>query len=197
MSHVRVGFALCGSFCTFSEVIKQMEQLVKNGAEVTPIMSTAASTINTRFGLAEEHIEKIEKICGKKVIKSIEDAEPIGPKKMFDILIVAPCTGNTLAKLRCSVTDTPVLMAIKSHLRNNRPVLIAVSTNDGLSASAKNIGYLMNQKNIYFVPFAQDDPILKPSSAVADFTKIQLSLHSALEGKQIQPVLLSSPQYEL
>jgi len=187
---IRVGFALSGSFCTFDNAVKEIEALILNNADVTPIMSFMAAKTDTRFGTADSFIQKIEGITGKKIIRTIEDAEPIGPKKLFDILIIEPCTGNTLGKLAAGITDTPVLMAAKAHLRNGRPLLIAVSTNDGLSGSAKNIGLLMGQKNIFFVPHRQDDHILKPTSIVADFDKTLLAMHAALEERQIQPVLL-------
>lgn len=185
----RIGIAMCGSFCTFSKAFEQMIKLKASGAELTPIMSYNASSLDTRFGTAEENVMTAETICGRGVINTIPLAEPIGPKKMFDLLIICPCTGNTLAKLAAGITDTPVTMAVKSHLRNGRPVLIAVSTNDALSASAKNIGALLNIKNIYFVPFKQDDFIKKPRSAVADFSLIPAAADAALEGRQIQPIL--------
>ena len=190
MSVVRVGFAMCGSFCTFSQVIPQIAALVKEGADVYPIMSQMAATTDTRFGKAEDFVQQIEKICGKKIISTIAEAEPIGPKKLLDILIIEPCTGNTLGKLANGITDSSVTMAAKSQLRNNRPVLIAVSTNDGLTAGAKNIGMLQNYKNIFFVPYRQDDCEKKPSSLVADFSKTSVAMHSALEKIQIQPMLL-------
>ena len=189
MSLVRVGFALCGSFCTFSQVVPQIKNLVMDGADVTPIMSPIASSTDTRFGKAKNFRDSIEEICNKKIITTIHDAEPIGPKKLLDILIIEPCTGNTLAKLANGITDTSVTMAAKAHLRNNRPVLIAVSTNDGLSMAAKNIGILQNCKNVYFVPYKQDDPYKKPTSLVADFDKTILAMHAALEKSQIQPLL--------
>lgn len=185
----KIGIAMCGSFCTFSRAFEQMIKLKAAGAELTPIMSYHASTLDTRFGTAEENIMTAESICGKGVINTIPLAEPIGPKKMFDLLIVCPCTGNTLAKLAIGITDSPVTMAVKSHLRNGSPVLIAVSTNDALSASAKNIGALLSTRNIYFVPFRQDDFIKKPRSAVADFSQIPAAAEAALEGRQIQPIL--------
>lgn len=187
---VKIGFAMCGSFCTFSKAFEQMIKLKAAGAELTPIMSYHASTLDTRFGTAEENIMTAESICGNGVINTIPLAEPVGPKKMFDLLAVAPCTGNTLAKLAMGITDTPVTMAVKSHLRNGRPVLIAVSTNDALSASAKNIGALLNTKNIYFVPFKQDDFIKKPTSAVADFSRLPEAALAALSGNQLQPIII-------
>lgn len=190
MNSIRVGFALCGSYCTFAKVIPIIEQLKLQGADITPIMSENAYCTDTRFGKAQEHIQRIETICEKKIISTIAEAEPIGPKKLLDILIIEPCTGNTLGKLASGITDTCVTMAAKAHLRNNRPVLIAVSTNDGLSTSAKNIGILHNQKNIFFVPYLQDDPLLKERSLVADFDRTIIAMHNALENRQIQPVIL-------
>lgn len=188
--NVKIGIAICGSFCTFSKIFEQMIKLKAMNADLTAIMSYNASSLDTRFGTAEENIKTAEKICGKKIIDTIPLAEPIGPKRMFDLLIVAPCTGNTLAKLANGITDTPVTMAVKSHLRNGSPVLIATSTNDALSASAKNIGTLLNIKNMYFVPFGQDDFLLKPTSLVADFSKIPEAAKAALEGRQLQPIIL-------
>jgi dipicolinic acid synthetase B subunit len=172
MNKTHVGFALCGSFCTFSQVIPIMKELVDEGLEITPIMSQAAYTTNTRFGDAQEFVNEIESICGKNVIHTIFQAEPIGPKKLLDVLVVEPCTGNTLGKLANGIYDTSVTLAVKAHLRNNRPVVIGVSTNDALCASAPSIGKLMATKNYYFVPYGQDDEIKKPKSMVADFTKI-------------------------
>ena len=192
MAEIRAGFAICGSFCTFSKVIPQMQNLVNKGVEVYPIMSGIAYSTDTRFGKSKDFQDEIEGICKKKIISTIEDAEPIGPKKMFDILIIAPCTGNTLAKLSNGLADTSVTLAAKAHLRNQRPVLIGVSTNDALGAAAKNIGSLMNYKNIFFIPMRQDDWNGKPNSIVADFTKIYDATLKALEGIQIQPLLLQA-----
>ena len=189
MNNINIGFALCGSFCTFSEVIAEMKKLSDKGYNIFPIMSFNAYHTDTRFGKAEEHIRRIEEICGKKIISTIPDAEPIGPKKMLDILVIEPCTGNTLAKLANGITDTPVTLAAKSHLRNNRPLLIAVSTNDALSGSAKNIGKLMNIKNIYFIPFSQDNPLGKPRSVIADFGKTEDAILHAIKNEQIQPII--------
>ena len=186
---IKIGMAMCGSFCTFSKAFEQMIKLKAAGAELTPIMSYHAATLDTRFGTAEENIMTAENICGRGVINTIPLAEPVGPKKMFDLLIVCPCTGTTMAKLAAGITDTPVTMAVKSHLRNGRPVLIAAATNDALSASAKNIGTLLNIKNIYFVPFKQDDFVKKPRSAVADFSVIPEAAKAALNGRQLQPIL--------
>lgn len=184
-----VGFALCGSFCTFSRVIEQIVNLKKLNYDVIPIMSQTAYETDTRFGKAEDFIAEIEEICKNKVIHTISGAEPIGPAKMLDVLVIAPCTGNTLAKLTAGITDTTVTMAAKSHLRNRKPVLIAVSTNDGLSSAAKNIGQLLNYKNIYFVPMGQDDCEKKPNSVIADFEKIPDAVEAALKGTQLQPIL--------
>lgn len=186
---MKIGFAMCGSFCTYAQVFPVMELLARD-YDVTPIFSAAASTIDSRFGTAAEHLAQATEICGKQPITTIGQAEPIGPKKLFDALIVAPCTGNTLAKLAHSIADGPVTMAVKSHLRNGRPVILAVSTNDALGGAAENIGKLLARKHIYFVPFCQDDPKYKPTSMVADFSYIPETLQSALEGKQIQPLLL-------
>ncbi|MBR4291539.1 MAG: dipicolinate synthase subunit B [Oscillospiraceae bacterium] len=186
---MEIGFAMCGSFCTFSEVFPIMEQLAK-AHHVIPVFSFASASIDSRFGTAAGHLKRAEEVCGAKVLRSIEAVEPIGPKKLLDALVIAPCTGNTLAKLAHSIADTPVTMAAKSHLRNGRPVIVAVSTNDALAGAAENIGKLMARKHYYFVPFRQDDAEKKPTSIVADFTKIPQALEAALAGKQLQPVLL-------
>lgn len=185
----KVGFALCGSFCTFSKSFAALENLLEQGCDVIPIMSFNAYSLDTRFGRAEEHIERLESLCGRKIIHTIEDAEPIGPKKMTDVMLVANCTGNTLAKLAASITDTPVTMAVKSHLRNGGAVVLNIATNDALAGSAKNIFSLMNYKNYFFVPVLQDDCIGKPTSLMGDFGQIPAALCAALEGKQIQPIL--------
>ena len=190
MENLRVGFALCGSFCTFAKVVQTLKTVKEQYSDIIPIMSEKSVSTDTRFGKAEDFVRQIEEICGKKIISSVKMAEPIGPRALLDILVIAPCTGNTLAKLACGITDSSVTMAAKAQLRNNRPVLIAVSTNDGLSGSAPNIGELLERKNIYFVPFGQDDPDKKPCSLVADFTKIPESIAAAMQGKQIQPILL-------
>lgn len=190
MNNINIGFAMCGSFCTMSKALVQMQKLKDMGCNILPIMSYNLFHTDTRFGKAEEIINAAETISGNKVISSIKESEPIGPKKMTDIMLVAPCTGNTAAKLALGITDTTVTMAVKSHLRQKKPVLIAIATNDALGAAAQNIGRLMNTKHYYFVPFAQDDPIKKPNSLVADFELIPLALDSALQNKQIQPVLI-------
>lgn len=189
MNGIKVGFAMCGSFCTFSKALEQMEKLILLGYDVIPIMSFNAYSTDTRFGKAEDFRKKIEDMCGKKIISSIKDAEPIGPKKMTDIMLIAPCTGNTLAKLSYAITDTPVTMAAKSHLRQNKPLLLSIATNDALGASAQNIGRLLNVKHVYFVPFSQDDAEKKPNSLVAHFDFIPSSLEYALSEKQIQPII--------
>ena len=186
---MNIGFALCGSFCTYSEIFPVMELLTRDYA-LTPIFSDSAYGVDSRFGTAAEHIQLAAEICGTAPLHTIPQAEPIGPKKLFDALIIAPCTGNTLAKLAHSIADTPATMAAKSHLRNGRPVIVAISTNDGLAGAAENIGKLLARKHYYFVPFGQDDPLNKPTSLIADFNKIPLALEAALKGKQIQPLLL-------
>lgn len=185
-----IGFAMCGSFCTYANVFPVMEELAKHH-QIIPIFSFASGTIDSRFGTAAEHLQRAREICGRSPLQTIEGAEPIGPKKLLDALIIAPCTGNTLAKLAHSIADTPVTMAAKSHLRNGRPVIVAVSTNDALAGAAENIGKLLARKNYYFVPFGQDDAGKKPTSMVADFSKIPQTLVAALDGKQIQPLLLT------
>lgn len=191
MEKETVGFALCGSFCTFKKVIPQIKQLVNEGYKVIPIMSHTAYSTDTRFGEAKDFNNEIEEICNEKIIHTIKGAEPIGPKELLDVLVIAPCTGNTLGKLANGISDTSVTLATKAHLRNQRPVIIAVSTNDALGASAKNIGLLMNSKNIYFVPMEQDDYINKPNSIVADFKYIPDTVREVLATKQQpQPILL-------
>ena len=186
---MKIGFALCGSFCTFSKVFPVMEELAKDHS-VTPIFSQAAATLDSRFGKAAEFLARAERICGTATLLTIPEVEPVGPKKLFDILVIAPCTGNTLAKLAHSIADSQVTMAAKSHLRNGRPIVLAVSTNDALAGAAENIGKLLGKKHYYFVPFGQDDANGKPTSMVADFSKIPATLNAAMEGRQLQPVLL-------
>lgn len=184
-----IGFAMCGSFCTFSQVFPIMEQLAAVH-EVIPIYSPAAYGTDTRFGSAQDHIRRAASICGRDPLHTIPQVEPIGPKKLLDALVIAPCTGNTLAKLAHGIADTSVTMAAKSHLRNGRPVLIAISTNDALAGAAENIGRLLVRKNYYFVPFRQDDAVGKPASMVADMTLLPAALDAAVEGRQLQPVLV-------
>lgn len=186
---LRIGCAMTGSFCTFRKVFEVWRALKTAGAELIPIMSFNACSVDTRFYPACEAVGTFEEIAGRKVIASLNQAEPIGPKKLLDLLVVAPCTGNSLAKIAAGITDTPATLSVKSHLRNGRPVLIAVSTNDGLGQSAKNIGALLPVKNVFFVPFGQDDPIEKPNSLVAKFDLIPETALQALNGRQIQPVL--------
>lgn len=186
----KVGVIMTGSFCTFSKVIEQIKELVKRGADVIPIMSYNSYTLDTKFGEAKDIIKQIEDITGKKIINTIQGVEPIGPKKLTDIMLIAPCTGNTIAKLANGIVDTPATMAAKSHLRNGNPLVIAISTNDGLSGSAENIGKLLNRSNYYVVPFRQDNPITKPRSLVFDPNYIIKTLEEALDKKQIQPIIL-------
>lgn len=187
-SKKRLGFALCGSFCTFKKVLDEMERLAEI-YDITPIMSEGAASVDSRFGAAKEFCRRVTEICGKEPITTIADAEPIGPKALLDVLLIEPCTGNTLGKLANGITDTAVTMAAKAHLRNGRPLVIAVSTNDALGASAQNIGRLMNAKNVYFVPMGQDSPEGKPASMVAHFEKSAEAIESAILGKQLQPVI--------
>jgi dipicolinate synthase subunit B len=189
----RLGFVVTGSHCTLKEAIEQIGILAAEGAVITPVVSYSVSTMDTRFGKAADWCAKLEEITGKEVIKTISDAEPIGPGKLFDVVACVPCTGNTLAKLANGIIDTPALMAMKAHLRNQRPVVLAVSTNDGLGLNAKNIATLLNTKNIYMVPFGQDNPAAKPNSLVASLDRLLDTVCCALEGKQIQPVLIQYP----
>lgn len=186
---MNIGFAVCGSFCTYAQVFPVMETLAKSH-HVIPIFSPAAYMTDTRFGTAQSHIRKAAEICGADPLYAISQVEPIGPKKLLDVLVIAPCTGNTLAKLAHSIADTSVTMAAKSHLRNGRPILVAVSTNDALAGAAENIGKLLGRKHYYFVPFGQDDPTGKPTSMVADFARIPEALDAAAKGIQLQPILL-------
>lgn len=185
-----IGFAFCGSFCTYQKAMGALKALAGTYSRVIPIFSQASQETDSRFGRAAEHLQRAEEICGNPVWGTIAQVEPIGPKKLLDALVIAPCTGNTLAKLAHGIADGPVTMAAKSHLRNGRPVLLAVSTNDGLAAAAENIGKLLTRRNIYFVPFGQDDPEKKPTSLVAQFELLPQALEAALEGRQMQPVLV-------
>ena len=186
---MRIGVGICGSFCTFSQVLPMLEHLCREN-RVTPVLSYAAAQYDTRFYRAEEFRAELVRITGEQPIDSIVDAEPIGPKHLFDVMLIAPCTGNTLAKLNLGIVDTPVLMAAKAHLRNGAPLVIAPSTNDALSNAAANIGMLMNKKNIYFVPFSQDDPDKKPRSMVARFGLCAKAVEYAMQGRQIQPMIM-------
>ena len=190
LQQLKIGFAFTGSFCTIGKTIPQMERMIQSGAEIIPIFSPNVATLDNRFNKAAELRQRIEKLTGHQIITTIPEAEPIGPKKLLDALVIAPCTGNTLAKLALGITDTSVTMAAKATLRTKRPVVIAVSTNDGLSASGKNIGALLNTKNIFFVPFAQDDCVKKETSLVAKVDLIIPTLEMALDGRQIQPVIV-------
>lgn len=189
---LRIGYAMTGSFCTFEKSFQQAELLVKRGAELLPVMSEHASAIDTRFGTAAENISRLRSIAGKEVILSIAEAETIGPKELTDIMVVAPCTSNTAAKLASSVTDTAVTMAVKSHLRRGKPVVLAIASNDSLMGSAKNLGELFNRKNYYFVPMLQDDWINKPASLVAEFSMLPQAIEAALKGIQLRPIIYHS-----
>lgn len=190
MEQITVGFAFCGSFCTMGDAIAALEEATARYETVIPIVSETVAGTDSRFGAAHDFMREMERLCSRRVISTISGAEPIGPKGLLDALIICPCTGNTLGKLACGVTDSAVTMAAKAHLRNGGPLVLAIATNDGLAASARNIGTLLDKKNVYFVPFGQDDPEGKPTSLVADFTYIPRTVSAALEGKQLQPLLL-------
>ena len=189
LSGVKIGVALTGSFCTFEKIFIELEKLVKAGAEVYTIVSDATQQIESRFGTPEEYMRRLEEITGKKPMQTISEAEHIGPQSLFDVMVIFPCTGNTAAKLANGITDTPVLMGAKAHLRNNKPLVISISTNDALGMNMKNIGLLLNAKNIYFVPFGQDNPKKKNNSLIAHVDKLIPTLELALENKQYQPLL--------
>ena len=186
-----IGYCFCGSFCTIGKSIGILRSLVSEGNDILPVMSANVYETDTRFGKAEDIKRTVSEICGKEIVHTIEGAEPIGPKTKLDMLVIAPCTGNTLAKMAAGITDTPVTMAAKAQLRSNRPVVIALATNDALSANLKNIGALLSRKNIYFVPFGQDDYIKKPNSMIAHVDLIEDTIEKALIGRQIQPVIKS------
>ena len=190
MEQQQIGFAFTGSFCTYARALEALEETAQRYARVTPIVSERGGATDTRFGSAGGFVAEMERICGHPVIDSIVKAEPIGPKKLLDALVICPCTGNTLAKLAAGIADSAVTMAAKSHLRNGRPLVLAVSTNDGLAGAAKNIGALLDKKHVYFVPFGQDDPAGKPCSLVADFRRVPETVAAALQGEQLQPILL-------
>ncbi len=190
MQKIKAGFAICGSFCTIKDSLCELKKLALENYSVTPILSEIVATTDTRFTKADDLIKEVTEVCGREPIKSITEAEPIGPKALFDILAVCPCTGNTLAKLAAGITDSSVTMAVKAHLRNNRPVVLAIATNDALGSSAKNIGALLNMKNIYFVPFGQDDACNKEKSMIADFSLLLKTMEAALENRQIQPLII-------
>lgn len=183
-----IGFCMTGSFCSFEKALAVLKTLTES-YEVLPIMSYNAYSLDNKFGRAAEFRDRVEKLCGKEIIHTIPDAEPIGPKIHLDCLVVCPCTGNTLSKIACGICDTPATMAIKAQLRNERPVLLALATNDGLSGSATNIGKLLQRRHIYFVPYSEDAPFKKPRSLVCDFEKVPQALNEALKGQQIQPIL--------
>ena len=185
-----IGYALCGSFCTFSKSVRILSELKQTGYDILPIMSEIAADTDTRFGKAADFVWQIEDICGRKVVRTIPDAEPLGPGIPLEALLICPCTGNTLAKMANGITDTPVCMAAKAHLRSDRPLVITLASNDALSANLRNIGTLLSRKNIYFTPLRQDDPVSKPHSLVADFDKVPEALGAALEGKQLRPLFL-------
>ncbi|MBQ5902136.1 MAG: dipicolinate synthase subunit B [Clostridia bacterium] len=190
MINLKVGYAMCGSFCTLKRAVEEIKVLKEKDFDIYPIMSPITYSTDTRFGKAADFISEVEEICGKKIICTVKDAEPIGPKGLLDVLVISPCTGNTLGKIANGITDSSVSMAAKAHLRNGRPLVLTIATNDALSASAKNIGALMNTKNVYFVPFGQDDAFKKPTSLISDFSLIYDTVISALDGKQLQPILL-------
>lgn len=187
----RIGFGMTGSFCTFDKIIPQIQKLVDSGADVTPILSNIVATADTRFMTKQQLFDKLKSITGKEPLTTIVEVEPIGPKKLLDVMVVAPCTGNSLAKLANGIADTPVLMAVKSHLRNQRPVVIAVSSNDILGNNARSLGTVLIMKNVFLVPFRQDDPIKKQNSVVADMDLILPTIEAALEGKQLEPIMLA------
>ncbi|SBW08928.1 Dipicolinate synthase subunit B [uncultured Eubacteriales bacterium] len=192
MEEKTVGFAFCGSYCTFDKAMETLEKVHGLYGDVYPIVSERSAATDTRFGAAHDFMREMQRICDKRVISTIKDAEPIGPKKLLDVMVICPCTGNTLAKLAAGITDSSVTMAAKAHLRNSKPLIIAVSTNDGLSANAKNLGVLLEKKYVYFVPFRQDDPLKKPASLVSDFTLVPAAIEAALQGRQLQPILLGA-----
>lgn len=185
-----IGYAICGSFCNFENSFRQLENLVNSGNEVLPIMSYNAYSTDTRFGKAEDFIKRAEKLCGKKVIHTLKDAEPLGPKIRLECLCICPCTGNTLAKLSCGICDTPVTLAAKAHLRNERPMVIALASNDSLLGNAENFGRMLARRNVFFVPLQQDDATGKPRSLVCDFSMVEQTITEAKCGKQIQPIII-------
>ncbi len=189
MKNIRIGWAMCGSFCTHAKALAQLELLAAR-YEILPILSETAAGTDSRFGAAQALRKRLKELTGCPPLCTVAEAEPIGPQKLLDVLVAAPCTGNTLGKLAAGITDTAVTMAVKAHLRNDRPVVLALATNDGLSGSAASIGTLLNRRGYYFVPFGQDDPEKKPRSLMADFSRIEETVAAALEGRQLQPILL-------
>ena len=192
LAGLKIGFSFTGSFCTLRDSFISVKSLIDEGAEIFPIVSNSVKSHDTRFGKAKDFLEEIEKITGKSVIDSIVSAEPIGPKSYLDLMVIAPCTGNTLSKIANGITDTPVTMAVKAHLRNQKPVVISVATNDALGANSKNLGILLNSKNVFFVPFYQDGPHSKSNSIVANLTLVKQTVLEALKAKQLQPVVLGN-----
>lgn len=192
LKNKKIGFGITGSYCTFLPALQEIVSLINEGAEVFPILSQAASSVDTRFGKAADWLEKLHIMTGKEPITTIEAAEPIGPKNILDVLLIAPCTGNTLAKFANGITDTPVLMAAKAQLRNEKPVVLGISTNDGLGANARNLGVLLNVSNVYFVPFGQDNPLEKNNSLIAHWQLLTETVILALQGEQIQPLLVGA-----
>ena len=190
MEHKTIGFAVCGSFSTHNRAMAALEQVAAQYEQVIPIVSEITAATDTRFGTAHDLMREMERICDRRVIRSVFEAEPIGPQKLLDLLVIAPCTGNTLSKIAAGITDSAVTMAAKAHLRNGRPVVVAVASNDGLSGSAPALGQLLMRRNLYFVPFGQDDPHAKPTSLIADFSQIPQTIHAAFQGCQLQPLLL-------
>lgn len=193
MKKTTLGLAMCGSFCTFSRVLDAFEALDRERFDLVPIMSQVSFETDSRFGPAAQFRERLEALCGREIVHTIEEAEPFGPKKLLDVLVIMPCTGNTLAKLASGIADGPVTLAAKAHLRNERPVIVAVSTNDGLAGNAANLGALLNRRGYYFVPFGQDSAFKKPRSLVADFAKLPQTVDAALRGEQLQPMLHGTP----
>ena len=185
-----IGYALCGSFCTLSRSVEILTRLKEKGYDILPIMSEITATTDTRFGKASDFITRVESICGRPIIRTIPEAEPLGPARPLEALVICPCTGNTLAKLANGITDTPVCMAAKAHLRSDRPLLITLASNDALSANLRNVGTLLSRKSVYFTPLRQDDPLSKPHSLVADFSKVPEALEKALRGEQMRPLFL-------
>ena len=192
LEQLRVGFAFCGSFCTMSKALDALEQTAARFGPVTPIVSETVASTDTRFGAAHDFMREMERICSRRVVSTVAGAEPIGPKGLLDALVICPCTGNTLAKLAHGVTDTAVTMAAKAHLRNGRPLVLALATNDGLSGSAPNLGMMLNRRHVFFVPFGQDDCREKPASLVADFSLVPDAIRAAVKGEQLQPLLLGA-----
>lgn len=185
-----IGFGLTGSHCTLSRVFVLLEELVRLGADVVPVVSEAVATTATRFGTPDDWLGELRRVTGKEPLRTISEVEPFGPEKRLDVMVVAPCTGNTLAKLANGITDTPVTMACKAHLRNQRPVVLSISTNDGLGMNARNLGVLLNTRHVYFVPFGQDNPEVKPNSLDSDLGQLVPAVEAALEGRQVQPLLV-------